>query len=135
MVNKLYIREIIYLIKHIQTHTKTIVKDSPLMGKNLIHTRLVPLQTPAQLCTKSLIKSLRWMISRVKNLSTRCVWRFRRWKFGYPRCKYCWPQSNAWILTEIYTTKQKTRNTGGRWSSFFRPHTTRDGRLCWTMRF
>ena len=105
------------------------------MGKNSIHIRLVPLQTPAQLCTKSLIKSLRWMISRVKNLSTRCVWRFRRWKFGYPRCKHCWPQSNAWILTEIYTTKQKIKNTGGRWSNFFQHLTIRNVLLCWITKF
>lgn len=45
-------------------HTKTIVKDSPLMGKNSILTKLVLLQTLAVPCTKFRIKNLRWMISR-----------------------------------------------------------------------
>ena len=44
-------------------HTKkTIVKDSPLMGKNLIHIKLVLLQTLAVLCTRFRRKSLRWRI-------------------------------------------------------------------------
>ena len=47
---------------YISTHTKTIVKDSPLMGKNLIHTRLAQLLTLAQLCTRLQIGSLGYMI-------------------------------------------------------------------------
>lgn len=46
---------------YILTH-KTIVKDSPLMGKNLIHIRLGQLQTPAVRCIRLLRKSLRWGI-------------------------------------------------------------------------
>ena len=45
-------------------HTKTIVKDSPLMGKNLILTRLALLQILAQPCTRSRRRSLRWRIFR-----------------------------------------------------------------------
>ena len=46
-------------------HTKTIVKDSPLMGKNLILTKLALLLTLVQLCIRFRIRSLRWRISVV----------------------------------------------------------------------
>lgn len=48
---------------YILAHTKTIVKDSPLMGKNSIHIRSVLLQTLAQPCTRLQIRSLRLRIS------------------------------------------------------------------------
>lgn len=39
-----------------------IVKDSPLMGKNLILTKLEVLLTLAQLCTRLQRRNLRWKI-------------------------------------------------------------------------
>ena len=44
------------------------VKDSPLMGKNLIHIRLVPLQTLAAQCIKLRRKNFHWRIFRVSIL-------------------------------------------------------------------
>ena len=48
----------IHINKKKITHTKTIVKDSPLMGKNLIHIKLVLLQTLAVQCIRLQRKSL-----------------------------------------------------------------------------
>lgn len=44
---------------YILAHTKTIVKDSPLMGKNLILIKWVLLQTLVQLCIRLQQKNLR----------------------------------------------------------------------------
>ena len=47
---------------YISKNDITIVKDSPLMGKNLIHIRLVLLQTLARLCIRFTRRSLLWRI-------------------------------------------------------------------------
>ena len=51
--------------RKINTNTQTIVRDSPLMGKNSIRTRLALLLTLAQRCTRFRRRSLHWMISVV----------------------------------------------------------------------
>ena len=59
------IEEIFEKNKNKRKHTQTIVRDSPLMGKNLIHIKLALLLTLAQRCTRFRRRSLRWMISVV----------------------------------------------------------------------
>ena len=49
-------------INKINTYKKTIVKDSPLMGKNSILTKWQLLLTLAQPCIRFMRRSLRWRI-------------------------------------------------------------------------
>ena len=101
---------------------KTIVKDSPLMGKNLTLTKWEQLRTLAQLCTRSMIRSLRWRIFRV-SISV------------YNRLEFLKARLKLWTIFVKNFLKIMKKITGGRWSSFFRALTTRNVRSCWTTRF
>ena len=88
------------------THKKkTIVKDSPLMGKNLILTKLALLQTLAQRCTRFTQKDSNERILVLSIL--KIVMNIIGW--------FAWTMS---YLLEMFQdrniSKQKTKNTGGK---------------------